>query len=185
MAARDGVRKFAAAGELLWHYETPAPMSRIPSLWRDSIYGQTDGGHVFALQLDSGAVTWLVRPGRSAGSDCANVGVNYGVMVVSLDDASSVGGSLRVLGLNATDGRTLWAYDAGFSGAVVVYNFLPLFTRKPYSCLFMDSTGGVRPPHGYDPCRQFLGSAVPQFPCYQVGLCFRSAGVPPRTIHGP
>eukprot|EP00747_Dinoflagellata_sp_TGD_P141033 gnl/TRDRNA2_/TRDRNA2_176078_c0_seq30.p1 gnl/TRDRNA2_/TRDRNA2_176078_c0~~gnl/TRDRNA2_/TRDRNA2_176078_c0_seq30.p1 ORF type:complete len:536 (-),score=28.19 gnl/TRDRNA2_/TRDRNA2_176078_c0_seq30:56-1663(-) len=138
IASDDGIRKLSSSGQMLWHTPRAALISNSPSLMGNALFGNTQGGEVFALSLDTGNVLWSQKCGDSIGADAAYVEAYNGVVVTGMDSLGPIGGNKRVLGLNAETGAQLWEFKPEHP----VWNVMAMFPDNS-STIFMDFTGGV------------------------------------------
>eukprot|EP00747_Dinoflagellata_sp_TGD_P141042 gnl/TRDRNA2_/TRDRNA2_176078_c0_seq39.p1 gnl/TRDRNA2_/TRDRNA2_176078_c0~~gnl/TRDRNA2_/TRDRNA2_176078_c0_seq39.p1 ORF type:complete len:528 (-),score=36.30 gnl/TRDRNA2_/TRDRNA2_176078_c0_seq39:71-1654(-) len=139
IASGDGIRKLSRSGTTLWHSPRAAEVSNVPSLMGNALFGNSMGGEVFALSLDTGNDLWSQKYGDSIGVDTSYVIAYNGVVVTVMDCANILeGGNKRVLGLNAENGNQLWE----FKPEKPVWNLMPMFPDNS-STIFMDFTGGV------------------------------------------
>mmetsp|Transcript_10824 Transcript_10824/g.34347 ORF Transcript_10824/g.34347 Transcript_10824/m.34347 type:complete len:488 (+) Transcript_10824:99-1562(+) len=142
LTTNDGVRKFDQDGKVLWFFPQPnAQINNEISLLGDKVFGSNELGEAFAIDAKTGAAAWVTRLAADAGMDAGYPAGFDGVFVVGAgkgQDPVSVGGNVRVFGLDADSGLKLWS----FAPEKPVWNFSPLFPGDG-TCLFMDFTGGV------------------------------------------
>lgn len=141
LVSEDGIRKFSRDGQELWHYSPGESVVACPSLMAGSLFGSTILGHAFALDILTGKPRWSRRLAANMGMDTSYVEAHDGVVVLGTvkgQDPIMIGGNLHVLGLNSTDGSTLWDYEPDR----VVWNVMGVFPGDG-SVVFMDFTGGV------------------------------------------
>jgi len=138
LASEDGIRKFSPDGQVLWHYKPPASMVSSASLMDGALYGNSQDGHAFALDMESGKAIWIKKYATETGGDTAYVEALDGIVVTAMGRAKLDGGNKKVMGLNATNGEKVWDYVP----EVGVWNFMPVFPGDG-SLVFMDWTGGV------------------------------------------
>jgi len=141
LTTNDGIRKFSPAGDVLWHYSPPGDTNNEPVLLDDIVFGNTNNGFAFALDMNTGMPLWVKRPSLNLGSDVGYPSAYAGLYVMGVDlghDKRSQGGNTRVIALNATTGDQVWE----FHPSSPVWNLMPLFPGDG-STVFMDFTGGV------------------------------------------
>lgn len=136
LAAEDGIRKFSPNGQQLWYFMPPGPVSTCPSLMDGMLVGNTIPGHVFALDMETGMELWSKKEYTVAG-DTAYV-ESYDGIVVTGAAPGAIGGSTRVLGLNARSGDKLWE----FISDELMWNIMPVFTADD-AFIVMNIHGGV------------------------------------------
>jgi outer membrane protein assembly factor BamB len=143
LTANDGIRKFSPDGQMLWHFnlDPPRDMSTQASLAGDVVYGVSNEGYSFAVNRTTGAELWHTYYGSPASSDVGYPSAKDGVFVIAME-AGSVpnheGGCKRIVGVNTTNGETLWDYRPEWPS----WNFMPIFLGDG-TLIFMDFTGGV------------------------------------------
>mmetsp|Transcript_50512 Transcript_50512/g.110211 ORF Transcript_50512/g.110211 Transcript_50512/m.110211 type:complete len:481 (-) Transcript_50512:97-1539(-) len=137
LASEDGIRKFNPDGEELWFYKPIGPVPTCPSLMNGALFGNTQAGFVFALDMETGKELWVKRPAESIAGDTAYVESYDGLVVTGVDPSPS-GGAMRVVGLDAKTGGQFWEYKS----PEVMWNFQPMFTADD-SVILMDIHGGV------------------------------------------
>lgn len=132
----DGVRKLSPNGDMLWHYRPPDFTTSSPgSLMGSSLYGQSNSGYFFAVDLETGMELWKNKLMANVGSESNHVEAYDGVVVGCGDNVAGLGPT-RVVGLNASDGALLWDYQP----LSMLWNFMPVFADDG-TFLFADSEG--------------------------------------------
>jgi len=137
IASSDGVRKFSPDGTELWYYRSRGDMAFCPSLMRGAVYGSTQLGWVFALDMDTGKERWAERKALYGPTDTGYLESHDGIVVAGVDSGPG-GGAMRVLGINGEDGKTIWEYKSTSQ----LWNIMPLFPGDD-SFIVMNIHGGV------------------------------------------
>jgi len=128
LSADDAIRKFSPDGDLLWTYAPQGSIPTNPALYNGVLYGSTKfTGQVFALSMETGKELWSVKVGNEVNGDTGFVGARAGVVVAASEHCKfceeTKNGNRVVNGLNATDGRRLWAFRSDAN----LWNFMPQF----------------------------------------------------------
>eukprot|EP00413_Alexandrium_margalefii_P001577 CAMPEP_0204523412 /NCGR_PEP_ID=MMETSP0661-20131031/6825_1 /ASSEMBLY_ACC=CAM_ASM_000606 /TAXON_ID=109239 /ORGANISM="Alexandrium margalefi, Strain AMGDE01CS-322" /LENGTH=483 /DNA_ID=CAMNT_0051529111 /DNA_START=52 /DNA_END=1503 /DNA_ORIENTATION=+ len=138
LTSEDGVRKFSPDGKTVWYYATThGPVPTCASLWGGAVFGNTQDGWVFALDMRTGQERWAVQKAAAIAGDTAYVEAHDGIVVTGVDPTPT-GGAMRLLGLDAKDGSTLWEYRSD----ACLWNVMPVFTGDG-AFVVMDTAGGV------------------------------------------
>lgn len=137
LATEDAVRKFDQMGILLWTYAAPGPIGTCPSLFQGSVYGSTQTGRLFAVDMQSGHSKWVVNASRSVGGGAGFVEAHDSVVIAAVDSQGD-GGNSRVVCLSSDSGKLLWDFEPDTS----VYNFAPVFGPNR-TVLFQDGSSGL------------------------------------------
>lgn len=137
ISSEDGVRKFSHEGEMLWRYAPRGPVSSCPSLMSGALFGNTVNGWVFALDMTSGKEVWAAKKAENIPDETGYVESHEGIVVTGVDSGVN-GGATRILGLNATDGSTVWEFNSSHQ----LRNVMPVFTGDS-AFLVMDIHGGL------------------------------------------
>eukprot|EP00971_Amphidinium_carterae_P140977 2793401-Amphidinium_carterae.1 len=125
VAQEDAIRKLSPNGSLLWTWQPEGysyPGRHIPNhpaLYDGLLYDCLSDGHVFALDMETGAPVWETRVSAAIGNDASFVTAYAGRIFLDVDAEAG----RHVVALNSTTGSLLWEYapDTG------VWNFLPHF----------------------------------------------------------
>jgi len=102
-----------------------------------AIFGNTMSGSVFALDMETGENLWNRSVSKLIPSDTGYVEAHQGIVVTGVD-SSPFGGAMRVLGLDAKTGDSLWE----FKSQDPLWNFMPQFTADN-SFIVMNIHGAV------------------------------------------
>jgi outer membrane protein assembly factor BamB len=137
LASEDGIRKFTKDGAMLWHYSATGSVTTCPSLMDGLLYGNTQSGYVFALDMESGSEVWNLKKAESVPGDTGYVESLEGVVVTQVDSTSQPG-SRTLLGLDAKTGSKIWEYTPD----EVIWNAMAVFPGDG-SAILMDIHGGV------------------------------------------
>ena len=106
-------------GKRLWEFYTEGPVRFAPVVWRDQLFVASDDGHLYALDVDQGALKWKRRGGPSDKMVVGNERViskwpARGAPVVSGDIVYFAAGiwpsdGIFLYALNAKTGEQIWS----------------------------------------------------------------------------
>lgn len=143
LSSMDAMRKFSPTGELLWTYCNPSgdpwTMPAIPTLMDGALYGDTDEGLVFSVNMTTGQEIWrtYLKPLKPllgdtvfVGSDARATVAHDGVVIIATDRCrlpqcihfGNAGGHV-LRALSAKDGSELWTFEPD----APVWNFYAIF----------------------------------------------------------
>ena len=105
----------ACVRHAVWHYTPPNGLcQQCPSLEDDALFGTSDAGYAYKLDLATGRELWSVKYSDRVGGDTAYVQARDGVVVVAGTESRVVPHgqpvNQQVFGLDAADGHTLCAH---------------------------------------------------------------------------
>lgn len=140
VATEDGIFKLSPSGQQLWHYNATVPMTTVPSLNGNLLFGSSTSGWYFALDIETGIPAWSHKYADEVSGDTGYVEAHSGVVVAGMNVAAlpQMPGTKTVIGMNTSTGDKLWEYTPEFP----VWNVMALFPDDD-TTVFMDYTGGV------------------------------------------
>ena len=111
----------AGSGQVVWKYQTDAPVRFAPTVWRDRLLVASDDGYLYALAMRDGQLLWKQRGGPDGSSVLGNQKLiskwpARGGPVVVGDVVYFAAGiwpsdGLYLFGLAADTGKPLWVND--------------------------------------------------------------------------
>mmetsp|Transcript_149311 Transcript_149311/g.362639 ORF Transcript_149311/g.362639 Transcript_149311/m.362639 type:complete len:534 (-) Transcript_149311:48-1649(-) len=142
IASMQGLFKYKPDGELLWK-RPDIMMSQMPVLMGSALYGMQMGlAQMYALDLRTGATLWSRKEALFTGIEGDMVEAHNGVVVAAVDmvglPAPTGAPAKRAIGVNASNGQTLWSYTPECG----IWNIMALFPDED-TTIFMDYCGGL------------------------------------------
>lgn len=137
IATSNSVRKFHMNGTQLWAYTPRGDIGYCPSLMDGALFGSTQNGFVFALDMETGRERWAERKAETGPGDTGYCESHDGVVVTGVNSGPG-GGAMTMIGVNAMNGATLWEY----ASPAQLWNIMPVFPGDG-SAIVMDIHGGV------------------------------------------
>jgi len=139
ISTETGVYKFSPDGHELWFYRpVTSSIHTAPSIMDGTFFGNVGNGYMFALDMETGKEKWLRRFADNSGDDTAYVESYRGVVINALQAAGGGAGNVKIVAVNATNGRRLWDY----SEARTLWNFMAMFVGDD-TFIYQDISGGV------------------------------------------
>jgi len=135
LSSTDGIRKFDAAGKVLWHAKMKT--WRIPALHDGKLYVTSNEGKATALDMETGTALWTSDYTKALGTDISGVAVTDGLMLCE-SAGNPGGGAGAVAALDLKDGHKVWEFQTSSQ----LWNFMPMITGNG-SFIFQDQIGGV------------------------------------------
>lgn len=147
-----GIRKFSPEGQLLWTYTRrnayPVPFYNISEYYEEladpaslldgQVLGITTASRAFALDMETGKEVWSRNVSYATDGNNGQLNAHEGVVILgaALNLTKWGGADQVVIGLNASDGATLWNYKP----EKPIWNFAAAFVGDG-TFVFQDITG--------------------------------------------